>query len=965
MSRRRGVRGAWVVACLWAAAAVPAHAVPAAGLLWRTLETEWCRVHFHLEAETPARRVAAMCDEGVRVINTMLDSAPLEPIEVVVSDVDDRANGVTSTTPYNYVGILAITPDGKSELAHTEDHLRLVLLHELFHVVHIDTISGFPQLVNRVLGKTWPPNGIQPRFLTEGMATYAESRVTDAGRLRTSLFSAPLRVAAHQNDLWSLDDVANYSRRPPAGLAAYVYGAHFIAWLVARHGEHVLADMAHDMGDDIIPYRIGHTLRNATGLDLGRAWEDFLDDLRRQTQVVVDRAAARGGLTRPRRLTRLGGEISDLAFGPDGALYFSANPPNGVLGIYRIPGLPHATPVVEPVVRTNSLGAVAPLGAGTLVFNQLERVRNDRDFADLFIQRDGGAIWRLTHKGRLRDPRALTDGRVVAERRTGTESAVVLIDPDTRRETVLASFQDGSVVYSPAPSPDGKKVVYAQLDLGGRRDLVEIDIATRVRKPLTHDFADELTPRYSPDGRYVVFSSNRDGIFNIYALERATGRIGRLTDTVGAATSPVVTPDGRGLLYRDVHIGGDDIYATAFAPRFDHATTQVALAPRPVPPPPEKDPLITDAREAKLYNPLPSALPKTWTPVYAPSSGGGAMMGVSLVGEDAVGMFNYNLDALYDTDLESPDLSASLRWNNSIVPVRVSATARSTRTFVRIEDDETPTQTTVALSAGADASLPIRRRLRTHNFTVGYRRTLHLRRETPSFSPDQAAPAWPVSQDIGWASVGWSYSDVQSDRDAPGSAGGQAISVTHRAANQFTLSTLEMYETSVTARAFRPVPGMSRHIVGVYLYGGYALGDRRRRTNYRLGGFAGRDFAADLLAQVRFGSGYLRGYPENHDVGDGYMLGSVEYRFPLLELERGFSALPLHFTRLTGVLFGDLGDAFDGVPVSSRFKASVGAEVQLSLLVGYYGYFLVRAGYARGLMTGGEHQPYFTLGVPY
>jgi outer membrane protein assembly factor BamA len=141
---------------------------------------------------------------------------------------------------------------------------------------------------------------------------------------------------------------------------------------------------------------------------------------------------------------------------------------------------------------------------------------------------------------------------------------------------------------------------------------------------------------------------------------------------------------------------------------------------------------------------------------------------------------------------------------------------------------------------------------------------------------------------------------------------------------------------------------------------------RTRRANFRVGGFGDRNLVDDLASGARFGGGYLRGYPANVDVGDGYFTASAEYRFPLLELEQGIESLPLHLTRMYGAVYVDAGDAFDEFfPGVSDVRTSIGAELRLRFLLGYYGLFIVRAGYARGLSARGVHQPYLVMGLPF
>ncbi len=66
--------------------------------------------------------------------------------------------------------------------------------------------------------------------------------------------------------------------------------------------------------------------------------------------------------------------------------------------------------------------------------------------------------------------------------------------------------------------PDGKKVVF---DLLG--DLYELPIAGGEAKALTHGAAWDMQPTYSPDGRWLAFTSDRGGGDNIWIMPAAGG----------------------------------------------------------------------------------------------------------------------------------------------------------------------------------------------------------------------------------------------------------------------------------------------------------------------------------------------------------------------------------------------------------------------------------------------------------
>ena len=61
------------------------------------------------------------------------------------------------------------------------------------------------------------------------------------------------------------------------------------------------------------------------------------------------------------------------------------------------------------------------------------------------------------------------------------------------------------------------------------RDVVILDLATHATVEVTHDRAVDGDPVWSPDGRWLYFTSNRTGITNVYAHDLATGALWQVT----------------------------------------------------------------------------------------------------------------------------------------------------------------------------------------------------------------------------------------------------------------------------------------------------------------------------------------------------------------------------------------------------------------------------------------------------
>jgi WD40 repeat protein len=62
---------------------------------------------------------------------------------------------------------------------------------------------------------------------------------------------------------------------------------------------------------------------------------------------------------------------------------------------------------------------------------------------------------------------------------------------------------------------------------------------------LSRGVSTDRQPSFSPDGRWVAFSSGRNGNIDIWKIDMATGEERRLSETPGTTWDPAFTPDGR------------------------------------------------------------------------------------------------------------------------------------------------------------------------------------------------------------------------------------------------------------------------------------------------------------------------------------------------------------------------------------------------------------------------------------
>jgi Tol biopolymer transport system component len=179
--------------------------------------------------------------------------------------------------------------------------------------------------------------------------------------------------------------------------------------------------------------------------------------------------------------------------------------------------------------------------------------RSQKVFNIWFKRRDSRGYTQLTfHNVNAEFPTLSKDGGRVAYQVANAENAagysIWVVDRDGRSATELGSGQ------FPQFSPDGTKIAFSQRDSLGFSQVWYMDANGGNRVQLTNEY-NNLYPTWSPNSKRLAFISDRAGNDDIWMIELDGARMVQLTNYLGRDTTPEFTPDGRYILFSSTRNG--------------------------------------------------------------------------------------------------------------------------------------------------------------------------------------------------------------------------------------------------------------------------------------------------------------------------------------------------------------------------------------------------------------------------
>jgi len=926
-----------------------------------TIETAHFKVHFHEELREVGERAAQLAEEAHCMLEPVFKWTPYEKTNLVIIDNMDFANGFTSVLPYNLIYIFAVPPQPDMTIGQYEDWLRLAIIHEYAHVLTMDPSNGYSGIMREIFGKplpggdplslllffaTVPPNVLMPDWWLEGMATWAETQYAPIGRGRNSYYEMIFRMAVADNNIPSVDKINGDVPYWPDGHLPYIYGLALQRYIAKTQGNETLGKLntAHSSR---FPYFISEPPKRLTGKNYALLYKDMINDMKEEQRAKIGTLGSMA-FTNSEVLDIKGEMLSSAKLSKDGIR----------LALQREDPHEHDSVIIFDYPSLREIGSFRRLPSdrdlswspdGTKIYFTQADLRGGYNlYQDLYyydLKRD--KIVRLTKGVRIKEPDASMDGNSLAVVIVnGTSQSLGIIAIDKERPDIKRLIEHKSKrISTPRYSPDGKLIVYSVRDEYGNTSLNLYDIATNTEIELLKDRFDNQYPVWSPDGSYIVFISDRNGVYNLYAYSIKDKKVLRITHLLGGAFYPEVSPDSKTILFSSYTSRGFRIEKIPYDP--SAWSDEPAPTIKPYWPYTQADTLseckgkIPPKKETpRPYSAFGSLAPRFWLPTLR-ADHDGVVLGAFTAGQDALGYHTYIVEGGYGLKSGYPYYDATYIYDR-FYPTLMLRAYREELLYRDFFNDKTDLEERIEGLSGS-LIFPIKRLESRFNLIIGYK--FEERTQTSG-----TEPVFEGRRDAIFG--GFTYSDTLKYPYSISKEEGRSLSFIYRNYSKKRNSEVDSEEYIGKLREYLRI---YRHNVLVLdLRGGASSGDRIPQQAFQLGGIEAEneDFP-------------VRGYPPRFRTGKYIATASLEYRMPIWYIFKGPGTKPFFLDRLHAAAFTDAGVVWDDFEnIRGRdIKVGAGIEARLDTIIGYKFKITPAIGIAHGFSRGGETRGYITIYV--
>ena len=955
------------------------------------LESDHFVVHYPASRHAFAWRAVAIAEEAHGVLAPVFGSVTKEKTHISVENHLDIANGWARVVYANEIHLYPYPPFASGELGNYTDWMRQLIYHEYTHILHMDTSDNvLYDVLNAIFGKFARSNATMPRWFTEGLAVYFETRTSSGGRLRAESYRTFMRNAALDGRIPTLGGLSAQPVAWPAGSSDYIFGAFFVQWLVKVYGEEKVIEYIHAYSRQMIPYALNRVARHVFGKTMDALYEAW--------RVEETRKA---GMERIAFEKTVRATPAKTMIAPHRHAHPNARPGDHAFSYYRDDGA-HRTGIFLYDMETDTSSFLAECwmtcdsrwskDGHKLYFDHIEMKDGYRRLNSLYtFDMATRKIERLTRDVHIRTyDVSATHLYVVSQ----TDESVSLmrvplssVHADMTQdefETLYRSrafeeLEELRVYSGSTPEEDRLAMTYFSQEArdlnykNGRfvseehADLAHHVMTTYV-KAIDRDgnwLADGLD--YTPiPSREPEWIDREDGLFLAYSAVADDGTLTRYIEDAEGNTR-LVARRLEGIHAPTMLASGDYVFIQYTSHGMAVAKIEKdALFSIAQPEAPRRArwkhevvdlPLVVPDMAQRDYLPWRWMFPLTWMPSFV-GVGKDITLGLSWSGRDYLDHHQYAMSAAYNFGMDVLNFSASYVYARLLWNLAFSAGIQNS-SALWFDGNRYKTYDYQQSSASLTAYRTWGGRLLMHQLALGMR-VSHTQSSDRFSYPlhDPAAPP-PRIPALGWQNallISYTLSHRRQYEKAVAVSDGQLLRASLRLEAPWIGADAYALIASLDAQFSWTLPWFETHAIGLALSAGTSYVQNASRTPFALSTTVNTTFSLEDLMQLSSQDALIHGYRPGSLAGQHYLYAHLDYHFGIYDPVLGTSTLPLGLQRISATLYGDWGYAwYPGVFHILDSKPAVGASLHFDITLGYRLIQRFTLGYAYGEM----HQFYF------
>ncbi len=898
-------------------------------------------------------------EEANALLSAKLNWQPIHKTQVLLIDNSDAANGLTSAVARFGIVLYLTPPDNWFSTAYYDDWLRLLILHEYTHMVNMDTTRGLWEALRYVFGDVLLPNSVWPSWMLEGLAVYMETRYTRAGRGRSPYYEMILRSAIAQNVLndpafITLDKVNGTNPYYPFGETAYTFGYQLMNQVARQpvgertadgdsklppgppthEGENMLGEMSWRSGNRI-PYFINGNLENISGRDWYNQWtlmiQSAKDRVQKELAQLRSQPQSKIHVIPTSNEKKNTWDTLGMAFSPDGRwMAYTQVSSDQYESLYLLDRKSGSVQQLNAKIAGATVSFTPD--SKNVVFSTLNRKGIYYLWSDLkSYSIENRSEDSLSDSLRAKDPDVSRDGQWVTFTLSRDATTGLAIAPlkmirgklrmGKAREIFWPSRLDAA--RTPKFSADGK-TIYFSWHINGRigEQIAALDRETGKLTAIAADGSFNRFPTVSPRGD-LYFVSDRTGVDNIY-VQRA-GKSELVSNTETGFRFPAF--DSQGQLYADVfsYRGWQPAQVEELAPLHPSSVT-IAPPPAPLIDQYSETQAVDQNYDIENYSIVPSIWPRQWLPALLVYKGG-YFVGGQVSGFDAVDRHRYILGIGYDSFAHAPDILAA--YSNRSFGPDLSGSVESYTNNISTNSNGDVTSYARNVRYTADARLPIRWTYSslTPSVSLYEERTFYkVPGANPSGDDIVAKSYWVpyLDTNLVFSESYRSYLAITNEKGRQTQLGGRTYFNSGQTFIKGFFTDVEYLRADFLLEHSVFVPAVTYSWVNRSVGTGYL--DTNVTVEGRQSGRWINTLPANSLDQIS-----VRGYPEQTYYSKQALEGSLDYRFPIAPIFRGWGTNPAFLEYLHGFVFGEAVWFPSGRKVKSLPSAGGGLQADLTL----------------------------------